>query len=72
MNGLHIRNDIKVNEDGLITSETLEKLARYVAKLTNHAIKETTKRNAAIYSRKHYVCIDRKYRVANINGEFGK
>lgn len=27
------------------------KLARYISKLTNHAIKETAKRNAAIYSR---------------------
>ena len=72
LNGLHIRNDIKVDEDGSITSETLEKLARYVAKLTNHAIKETTKRNAAIYSRKHYVCIDRKYQEADNNGEFEK
>ena len=28
------------------------RLAKYVAKLTNHAIKETTKRNSLIYSRK--------------------
>ena len=30
---------------------TAEILAKYVAKLTNHAIKETTKRNCLIYSR---------------------
>lgn len=29
------------------------RLAKYVAKLTNHAIKETAKRNYMIYSRKH-------------------
>ena len=72
INGLKIRNDIKVDENGEVTSETIEKLSRYVAKLTNHAIKETTKRNAAIYSRKHYVCINRKYQEADNNGEFEK
>lgn len=31
--------------------DTERKLSKYVSKLTNHAIKETTKRNAIIYSR---------------------
>ena len=69
INGKHIRNDIRYDENGNVTSETVARLARYVAKLTNHAIKETTRRNAAIYSRKHYVCIDRKYYEVNSNGE---
>lgn len=51
INGLKIRNDIKYDEDGVITSESVEKISRYVAKLTNHAIKETTKRSVIIYSR---------------------
>lgn len=51
INGLKIRNDIKVDENGELTSETIEKLSRYVAKLTNHAIKETTKRSVIMYSR---------------------
>ena len=51
INGIKIRNDIKTDEDGVVTSETVERLARYVAKLTNHAIKETTKRCSIIYSR---------------------
>lgn len=37
----------KVRCDNLSTT----KLSKYVSKLTNHAIKETTKRNAIIYSR---------------------
>lgn len=38
---------------------TSGKLAHYVSKLTNHAIKETTKRNAIIYSKpkKHFYSI---------------
>lgn len=32
---------------------TSDKLAKYVSKLTNHAIKETTKRQALIYPKKH-------------------
>ena len=32
-------------------NSTKERLAKYVAKLTNHAIKETTKRSVLIYSR---------------------
>jgi len=51
INGLKVRNDIKVDENGELTSETVEKLSRYVAKLTNHAIKETTKRSVIMYSR---------------------
>lgn len=34
------------------TSSDSVKLAKYITKLTNHAIKETTRRNAIIYSRK--------------------
>lgn len=49
--GLKVRNDIKVDENGCITSETIERLSRYVAKLTNHAIKATTKRCSIMYSR---------------------
>lgn len=33
-------------------------LSTYVAKLTNHAIKETTKRSTLMYSRKHKIDID--------------
>lgn len=51
INGIKIRNDIKTDEYGVLTSETVERLARYVAKLTNHAIKESTKRCSIIYSR---------------------
>lgn len=51
INGLKIRNDFKFDENGEFTSETVEKLSRYVAKLTNHAIKETTKRSVIMYSR---------------------
>ena len=32
-------------------NEDTERLSKYIAKLTNHAIKETTKRNSIIYSR---------------------
>lgn len=32
-------------------NSTKERLSKYIAKLTNHAIKETTKRSALIYSR---------------------
>ena len=38
--------------ESLMRRDTEKKLAKYVAKLTNHAIKETTKRSAVIYSRK--------------------
>lgn len=34
------------------------RLAKYVAKLSNHAIKETTKRSALLYSRKHKIPTD--------------
>ena len=37
--------------ESLMRRDTEKKLAKYVAKLTNHAIKETTKRSAIIYSR---------------------
>lgn len=36
----------------LMRRDTEKKLSKYVAKLTNHAIKETTKRSAIMYSRK--------------------
>lgn len=51
INGIKIRNDMKYDDDGVITSESVEKIARYVAKLTNHAIKETTRRSVIIFSR---------------------
>lgn len=51
INGLKIRNDLKCDDDGVITSESVEKISRYVAKLTNHAIKETTRRSVIMYSR---------------------
>lgn len=54
INGLKIRNDIRYDVDGVITSESVEKISRYVAKLTNHAIKETTKRSVIIYSRNKF------------------
>lgn len=45
---------------GAIKCETVnprdnDALSTYVAKLTNHAIKETTKRNTLMYSRKHKI-----------------
>lgn len=51
INGKKVRNDIQFDEDGVITSESVERIARYISKLTNHAIKETTKRCAIMYSR---------------------
>lgn len=51
INGLKIRNDIKYDDDGVISSESVEKISRYVAKLTNHAIKESTRRSVIMYSR---------------------
>lgn len=51
IDGEKIRNDISFDEDGVITSESIERIARYISKLTNHAIKETTKRCAIMYSR---------------------
>ncbi len=59
LNGLKVRNE----------TADVERLAKYVAKLTNHAMKETTKRCSVMYSRKHYVCIDRKYYEINKDGE---
>lgn len=40
-----------VEPDGLKYSADVVRLSKYVAKLTNHAIKETTKRSVLIYSR---------------------
>ncbi len=51
INGIKIRNDLKYDDDGIVSSESVEKIARYVAKLTNHAIKETTRRSVIMYSR---------------------
>ena len=51
------RIDMKTYDYGYIFAETVHqttdyiKLSKYVAKLTNHAIKQTTKRNAILYSR---------------------
>lgn len=42
INGIKIRNQ----------TDDLERISRYIAKLTNHAIKETTKRSVLIYKRK--------------------
>lgn len=44
LNGLKIRNQ----------TEDLTRIAKYIAKLTNHAIKETTKRSVIMYSRKKF------------------
>lgn len=52
INGMKIRNNIIFDDNGVVTSESVERLSRYIAKLTNHAIKETTKRCAIMYSRK--------------------
>lgn len=43
--------DLKTQVD-LMKRDTEKKLSKYVAKLTNHAIKETAKRSAIIYSKK--------------------
>lgn len=40
-----------INFKFIVPTSDPTKLAKYVAKLTNHAIKETTKRNVLIYSR---------------------
>lgn len=40
-----------INFEKIHKSSNAKALAKYCAKLTNHAIKETTKRNAIIYSR---------------------
>lgn len=45
---------IKGEKIRLDKSSSAERLAKYVSKLTNHAIKETTKRNAIMYSRIKY------------------
>lgn len=51
------RIDMQSYEYGFIFAETIHqtkdnvKLAKYIAKLTNHAIKETTKRSVLLYSR---------------------
>lgn len=42
---------IKIEKIRIDENATTERLSRYVSKLTNHAIKETTKRCALIYSR---------------------
>ena len=42
------------------------KLAKYVAKLTNHAIKETTKRNCMLYSRMTFVEYEKIQKVNKI------
>lgn len=42
---------ISVEKIRIDETATIERLSRYVSKLTNHAIKETTKRCALIYSR---------------------
>lgn len=54
INGLKIRSDIQYNADGEVTDISVKKLSKYVAKLTNHAIKETTKRSVLIYSREKF------------------
>ena len=41
-----------LNMDRVKSSSDSVKLAKYISKLTNHAIKETTKRSSLIYSRK--------------------
>lgn len=52
IHGLKIRNSVEVDEDtGELSCKDITKLARYIAKLTNHAIKETTHRSVIIYSR---------------------
>lgn len=51
------RIDMQSYDYGFIFAETIHqtkdnvKLAKYIAKLTNHAIKETTKRSVLLYSR---------------------
>lgn len=42
---------IKIEPVRIDETATTERLSRYVSKLSNHAIKETTKRNVLIYSR---------------------
>ena len=42
INGIKIRND----------TDDLTRISKYIAKLTNHAIKETTQRSVIMYSRK--------------------
>lgn len=51
INGIKIRNE----------TDDLKRISKYIAKLTNHAIKETVGRNAVMYSRRKFACIDRKF-----------
>lgn len=49
--GEKVRNNTSIDEFGLVSKESCERLSKYINKLTNHAIKETTKGNRIIYSR---------------------
>ena len=40
-----------LNGKKIVSTSDNVKLAKYISKLTNHAIKDTTKRNSIIYSR---------------------
>lgn len=46
----YLKYDEKTQKN-LMARDTEKKLSKYIAKLTNHAIKETTKRTAMIYSK---------------------
>lgn len=58
INGLKVRNDIDYTAYGEIKYTSIQKIAKYIAKLTNHAIKETTKRSVLIYSREKRVKVN--------------
>lgn len=49
--GFYNVQKIRLKEDDTNNTITSKKLAKYTSKLTNHAIKETTKKNYCIYSR---------------------
>ena len=49
------------------TVEDSPALSKYISKLTNHAIKETTKRSSMIYSRLTFDEYERKQKVKNIS-----
>lgn len=49
--GEKVRNNLSIDDFGVISNESNERIAKYINKLTNHAIKETTKANRIIYSR---------------------
>lgn len=51
INGQKVRNNISVDDNGVMNLESCERISKYINKLTNHAIKESVAGNRIIYSR---------------------